>query len=395
MTRTIARIALALAAMGWLADPAAGTQHLVRAGDDWSRLAATCKPGDEIVLMPGQHRPAVLADLRGERGNPITIRSVAPHAPAVILADQDGLRLVRPQFVVVENIQIRDATMYGLLVDGRDDAGTAAEPWPSHLVIRDVVIERIGPQGNRHGMRLSCLRRVDIEGCRVEGWGGAAIEIVGSHDVSLLRCQLKGLPDHGQQCGVQMRGGSVNVRIEQSRFENAGLYAVLFGGRSAPDEFCPPLPETETAASSFEIRSGYVEKSLILAGSNAIGFFGAAECLARNCTIIRPRGSVLVIGHDPADPRVSPLQRGIFGANLILWKPGDLTALAIVDPAVDAADFVVEPNLWWTPELEAQREALGSLPGDAWEQIWDVNPELDAAFKPGNPDAATFGCVTP
>ena len=389
-----ARIALALVAMGLLAQSAAGTQHLVRAGDDWERIVPACKPGDEIVLLPGDHRPVELRNLRGEPGKPITIRSVAPHAPAVIVAEQEGIRLVQPRFVVIENVRIRGATLCGLNVEGRGEGNVAGEPWPSNLIVRDVVIERVGPQGNRHGIRLSSLNRVDIERCRVEGWGGAAVEIVGCHDVTVTQSQFKGLPDHGQQCGIQMRAGSSNTRVEECRFEDAGTYAVLFGGRSQVEEFCPPISEAATNGSSFEARSANVERSLIIGASHAVGFFACSECLVRNCTIIRPRGSVLVIGHDHPDPRMGSARRSIFGANLVLWKPGDLQSLSIVDPAVNVDSFVIEPNLWWSPDVESQREKLGTLPGKAiWDQIWDLNPALDASFRPTDPGASSFGCV--
>lgn len=43
-------------------------QHLVSSGQEWSRLAGVVRPGDEIVLLPGVHRPATLFGLPGGAG---------------------------------------------------------------------------------------------------------------------------------------------------------------------------------------------------------------------------------------------------------------------------------------------------------------------------------------
>ena len=59
-------LALALICLTPTAD--AG-QRLVGPGDDWSGFDATSvTAGDEIILMPGQHRPGLLRGLKGTPG---------------------------------------------------------------------------------------------------------------------------------------------------------------------------------------------------------------------------------------------------------------------------------------------------------------------------------------
>ena len=59
----VPRILIALIAPLLLAQAAGATQHLVSPGEDLELLDERLKPGDEIILMPGQHRPGRPTDL--------------------------------------------------------------------------------------------------------------------------------------------------------------------------------------------------------------------------------------------------------------------------------------------------------------------------------------------
>ncbi|MEY3022251.1 MAG: Chondroitinase, partial [Planctomycetota bacterium] len=64
--------------------PACADILAVTAGDDWSTIAARAKPGDEIVLGEGIHRPVVLEGLAGTADAPIVIRPAKAGALAEI-----------------------------------------------------------------------------------------------------------------------------------------------------------------------------------------------------------------------------------------------------------------------------------------------------------------------
>jgi len=90
--------------------------------------------------------------------------------------------------------------------------------------------------------------------------------------------------------------------------------------------------------------------------------------------------------------RVKPTGRNIFGSNIITWQGGDIKRLTEVEEGVDAAVFVLEPNLWWSNETLDQRRKLSQFPfKQPTEQILDLDPKLDKALKATEPRAQAYG----
>lgn len=396
--------------LGATAESAQATQHLVAPGDEWGRLAQRVRPGDEIILMPGRHRPATFDALRGTKDQRITIRGVAPDHPAVIVAEQYGLVLHRPQYVTIEHLIITDASINGLLIDDDQTAPESAtsgvqvtpestehqahEPVLAHLRIHNVKVQRTGPRGDRHAILIHGLRQVHLEGVQIGGWGGSAIELVGCRDIDIKRCDFKGLADHSQSQAIVVRAGSQHVRIEHCRFKNLSGHIVVLGGVSEIDEFRPNLAPTDETGSSFEARSVQLTGCVFLGGTCPLAMVNALDCLVRNNTFVRPREAVFCIVNQQTDPRVASSQRGIFGANLTVWEPGDLRRLASVEPGAAVESFVMEQNLWWSSEPPDVRASHGSLPGESqWPQVTDVDPLLDESFLAQAEQAALFGAL--
>ena len=110
------RLAAVVAALA-VTSAAHATQHLVRAGHPWDRLANQVKPGDEIILMPGVHRPTTLTGLTGTKDAPIVIRGLDPKAPVTIEAERYGLRLRDPYGVRLANLRIVGARINGIIIE--------------------------------------------------------------------------------------------------------------------------------------------------------------------------------------------------------------------------------------------------------------------------------------
>ncbi|MFM1822824.1 MAG: Chondroitinase, partial [Planctomycetota bacterium] len=98
--------------------PASADILPVTAGDDWSTIAARAKPGDEIVLGEGIHRPAVLEGLAGTPDAPIVIRPAKAGALAEIAPDREAIKFVDARHVRVERILVRSARRAGIVVEG-------------------------------------------------------------------------------------------------------------------------------------------------------------------------------------------------------------------------------------------------------------------------------------
>ncbi|MCH8164883.1 MAG: right-handed parallel beta-helix repeat-containing protein [Planctomycetes bacterium] len=379
---------------------AQGTQHLVAPGDDWQKLASRLRSGDEIILMPGEHRPASFTMLHGTRAKPITIRGINRAHPAVIAADRVGITLHRPQHVVLENLIVTGASIAGIVVDDADGSGATesprGDPWPANLVIRHVSVTKTGPRGERHAIRLAGLQDVRIEDVRIEGWAGSGLELVGCHKVRIERCRFIGLKNYSQLRAIHVRGGSQYVAIHHCRFENAGDLVLHVGGASARGEFRPPLADDAPTGSQFEARYVQVQHCTFIGGNCPIALSNCDSTLVRNNTIVRPRRWVLGILDEQDDPRFAPTTRGVFGANLIVWEPGDLQRLAYLAQGVEADRFGMHQNLWWSAEPPDLREALGPLPGEGrFAQMTIVDPKLDDHLKPTEPLAELFGANAP
>src|SRR5262245_27377946 len=384
---------------------AVATQLPVKPGSDWAALATRVKPGDEIILMPSKHRDATFESLMGTADRPITIRGADPQSPPLIEARLEGLRIKRAAHLVIKDLQIVGGTVSGMTLGDRpssDPAGGAlADPGNQHttsdelqslgnIAITNVSIKRVGPRGQRHGLSLTGLVNVRLDGCLIEGWGGSGIEIVACRDVSILRCTLRGLHDHGQVHGMRARAGTDRVQIESCIIEHAGERSVSMGGASELGEFrsLPEKPEGKL----FEASRINVERCVIIGSRCPIVFVNADDCLVRNNTIIRPRKCVMALLAEQQDPRFTPGVRNVFGLNLIYWEPGDVDRFAEVRSREAAATFLMEENLWWSGEDEQKMNRLGPLPGKTLSpQTMDVDPQLQQDTKPANPAAKAFG----
>ena len=401
-------------AMSMVIGRASAAQYLINPGDDWQSKAARIRPGDEIILMPGRHREASFDTLVGAAGAPITIRGATPGKPTIIAAQLDGIRVKEGAHLVIKDLQIVGGSASGIWIgpaaasaQSTPDQGTprpspsdrGAEPDSTNRAVRarDVLIEnvsisKVGPRGQRHGIYIRGFADVRMTDVRVEGWGGSAIELVACEDVMLARCNFHGLEDHSQYCGVRARGGCDRISISDTQFFDAGDIAVSLGGRSSPEEFLPPMASNAPNGSVPEVRRATLDQCVIVGSLCAIAYIHATDCVVRGTTIVRPRRCTFALLNESPDVRVAPTKDNIFGGNLIVWQAGDLKHLAEVGDGVDANAFVLERNLWWSNDPAEQRAKLGPLPGkEPAEQVFDVDPRLDKAFKPAEPAARGYG----
>jgi hypothetical protein len=395
----IPRILTALAVTMLLASSAGATQHLVRPGDDLELLDERLKPGDEIILMPGEHRPAMFESAQGTRERPIIIRSLDPANPSTIEASTYGLRLRNPRHVRISDLNIIGATIHGIFLEGDADepAGDAEGKETPAAPAGDVILSRVavidtGPKGLRHAIHARHLLTVRIEECRIEGWAGSAIELVACEDVEIRDCRFNGKEEFAQITGVRARAGSDRVRIDRCRFTDAGEQAVCLGGQSELAEFHPPPTEETKPASVFEAARVQVTDCTFVNGRCALAFVHTERCTVRNCTILRPRHAVVSVRREQEDPRFAPTTNCTFGSNLIVWEEGDLTVLTHLAGGATTEGITLEDNLWWSPDFEAQKDELGPFPGAAaFPQVTDLDPKLDENLKPTAEEARLYG----
>ena len=386
---------MALLVLIGLTAAADAKQHLVQPGLSWSHLDRTLRPGDEIILMPGVHRPANLDLVHGTPQRPITIRGLDPRRPSRIDADRYGIRLVRPAYVRLENIEIIGASIHGLVVDGSakplDESRLDADP-SRGITIQNVTIKRTGPRGTRHAMVIRHVNDVQIESGTIESWAGSGIEVIGCRNVDIREMTLRGSEDADQRSGIRVRAGSAQVTIERCLIENAGHQAICVGGKSSESEWQTPLGADTDAASVFEASSVYISDCTLIGGLCSVALCHAEHVNVQQSTLIRPRDAVISIRRPQNDPRFGALETSSFGNCLIAWEDGDVVRLLHLGRGATADQLFLESNLWWGAEATKAMDALGPFPGTiALPQVTDIDPQLDERWRPQNPAAEAYG----
>jgi len=374
------------------------TQHLVSAGETWSDIDRKIRPGDEIILLPGEHRPGLLDHLHGESDKPITIRGIDPERPPIIKADRYGIRLRNATHVNIHNIVIEGASVAGLHVTS--ESAPRREPIVDtcqSIVIRDVQIRRTGFEGLRHGLWVIDLEDVTIENVTVEGWSGAGIEVHGCRRVELLNCRLIGREAFPERYGVRVRGGTNQVWLRECFFENAGDIAMAIGWRTAIDDFYPPLEPVSTGRildkdKRFEVDRVQVRNCIVRGSACAAAFKHVQTVQFRSNTIYRPTLTVLAFDAPHDDPRLADNKKVVLSSNLIVWQPGDIKHLAMFGARAKPDGVRLERNLWWSKQLTEQLKKLGPMPGrNPAAQITDLDPQLNDDLVPTNNAATLYG----
>jgi hypothetical protein len=380
---------------------AVAVQYLIAPGESWQERAARLRPGDELILMPGKHKPGGVDVLEGTAANPIIIRGVDPEHPGEIVAEREGIRFREVRHVVIRDLIISGGSINGMTLGGDN---SAVDRGPNNVTIKGVTVRGVGPRGQRHGIACMGLSVVRIEDCRFEGWGGAAVDFAACKDVKVIGCTMKGLDDYGQLFGVRVRAGTSEALIERCKFDNAGKIALCLGAASNFDDFLPPLSPEAAPGSVFEAAYVNVEQCVIVDSLCAVVYDHSRDCAVQRNTIVRPRQTVIALLAEQTDPRFSAGHNNIFRGNIVEWEPGDLKSFAEVAATADGKSFFMFPNLWWSSQSLEERvklEPVSStqpgapmIPGSRTEeQILDIDPKLNSRHMPTNEQAVAFGAA--
>lgn len=386
-----------------LASATYATDYLVKPGEDWERLGAKLRPGDQILLMPGVHQAATLEGVEGTSERPIRIAGMDPNAPSVIEGELYGLRLNEPKHVRIENLVLRGAKFNGLRIDGDLPPMPAQDEWdtvrlkglPSRdVLVRNVRVVETSEKGLRHGINLRYLEDVRIIDCEVEAWAGSGIEVLGCRGVMVENVKLTGRDEYAALSGIRVVGGSDQVRIERCMFTDCGDQGVSIGGSTDLVDHWPPVNPEAEPGSVFEASRVQVERCVFRGGLTAMAFVHCDQATVMNNTIIRPRKFIVSIRSEHEDKRFGAPRMCTFGSNLITWEPGDIERLTHLAGRIGDTTIALDENLWWVDAPLTAYEGLGSFPGqEQVPQVLNVDPELDEDGRPRAEGAKRFGAA--
>lgn len=364
-----------------------GTDRKVGSADGFRRAIAASRPGDRILLQPGDYRGIFFfKNVHGAPNQPITITAADPARPPRFVGDEYCVQFSGVSHLTITDVEFTRAREMAL---NFDDQNLPHRPPSHHVTLKNLRVTDVGPKGNRDGIKFAGVDDVHIEGCTVERWGseGSGIDMVGCHRVTVVGCTFR----RGGANAVQFKGGSSDVTVLRCRFEDCGERAVHLGGFTDNNVFRPPLASFP-ANGKYELKNARVEGCTIIGGQAAVGFVGVDGAVVRYNTIYRPENYAIRILQEKNDRGFVPCRDGVFEHNVVVfrsakWADGGIN----IGPGTAAETFKFAANLWYC-EDRADR-SRPELPTAEADGVVGKNPQFrdpakgDLGVPPGSPAA--------
>ena len=357
------------------------------------RAAQEALPGTALRVHAGIYAGGTfLADLAGSETAPIWIGGAPGEARPVIQGGSEGLHFSRGRYLVVHDLEVRNASANGI---NADDGGDTGDPLATHhLTFLRLSIHDIGGGGNQDCLKLSGVNDYTValsEFARCGGGvSGSGVDHVGCHRGLLARNSFHELSANA----IQSKGGSSELDLRWNRFTDAGARSLNLGGSTGFEFFRPPLSTTEPNAEARDLRA---VANLFVGSDAAVAYVGCVGCVVAHNTIVDPQNWILRILQETTTtpPYVFEACRdGVFVDNLVSFERAALSTHLNIGPNTAPETFVFASNLWYAWDSPAQSQP--SLPAPETGGIYGVDPELgpDYRIAPGSP-AAGSGQTTP
>lgn len=321
----------------WLMSFATASADVVQVRDAAGLKAALSKLTPETTLRissgeyPGGHEVRDVANLTIEAADPDKPPHFKGGSYAWHFSGCSGLKL--------RHLRVSGQSHNGINLDdgGRDDRPT-----------KDVTLERlnisdIGPKGNFDGLKCSGLEDVTIRNCTIEGWGGQAIDFVGCHRVVVSECRFTGKPSHSQASGVQCKGGSEDVTIENCRFVNAGQRPINAGGSTGLAYFRPK-------GAKYEARRILIRKNEISGSLCACAFTGVDGAEFTDNTILFPEKWVFRILQETTEAGFVPCRNVLIENNAIVFRRSQVSIEVNIGANTAPETFRFAKNRWFAED---------------------------------------------
>jgi hypothetical protein len=380
--------------------------HVATTGDDTSgdgspgnpfatigRAAQDALPGTALRVHAGTYAGGTyLADLAGSAGAPIWIGGAPGEARPVIQGGGEGLHLSRAKYLVLHDLEVRNASANGI---NADDGGDVADPLASHhLTFLRLSIHDIGTGGNQDCLKLSGINDYTVALSELArcggGTSGSGVDHVGCHSGLLARNLFHELSANA----IQSKGGSAGIDIRWNRFADAGARSLNLGGSTGFEFFRPPLSTTAPNAEARDLRA---VANLFEGSDAAVAYVGCVGCVVAHNTIVDPQTWILrILQETTTSPPYTfeACRDGVFVDNLVSFERAALSTHLNIGPNTAPATFVFASNLWYAWDDPGQSQP--SLPSAETNGLYGVDPELGPGYRiaPGSP-AAGSGQTTP
>jgi hypothetical protein len=346
-----------------------------------ARAARDLTPGTAIYLHAGTYSAAVvLSGLRGTEQAPIWISGAPGEAPAVIRAAGDALHLVRPRYLVIQDLEIRDVAGNGINID--DGEAVADADAARFVVLRRLSIHDAGvhPSGIADCLKLAGVNDVAVLhssfGRCGNGPGSGAVGVggVGVHRATVAMNRFTG-SGFG---AVQFKGGSDDIDIVGNVLDEAGWRGVNMGGSTGAQFFRPALSQSRPNYEAARVR---VHANVFIGGEAAAAFTGCVDCEFSGNTVVNPSKWAVRILQETVSSGgyvFAPASRGRIADNIFYFRRADMNTGEDINIGANTnpASFRMTRNVWYAHDAPSESAPrLGALGADR-NAIVGVDPEF-------------------
>ncbi|MBX3742689.1 MAG: right-handed parallel beta-helix repeat-containing protein [Akkermansiaceae bacterium] len=325
---------------------AAGEPLVINGRDELKAALPNLKENTVIRIAPGDYGSGYQV-----RNIPnLTVEALDPSSPPVFRGGNEGWHFSQCSGLTLRNLTITGQSSNGINID---DEGERERPVKG-ITLEGLGITDIGPAGNHDAIKLSGLTGVTIRNCRIEGWGGQAIDMVGCHASLITGCTMTGKEGFTQATGIQTKGGSSSIIIEKCRFTNTGQRPLNVGGSTGMPYFRP-------SGAKHEARDITVRDCVIEGGDCAAAFVGVDGGSFTGNTIIHPEKWIFRILQETKAEGFVPCRNVTISGNRIVFRRSGVKTDINIGSGTEAGTFIFRDNSWFAEDApENSKPALPS-----------------------------------
>lgn len=325
------------------------------------------RPGWHILIAPGEYPGGFhFSDIKGEAGAPIVIRAADRANPPKFVGGTSGFQFSSAEHVFLEDLTFERQTGNGL---NFDDGGDWKKP-SKNIRMWDITVRDL-PKGNHDAVKLSGVTQFLVKESRFERWGGSGVDMVG--------CSMGGIQDctfiDGGSNGVQIKGGSSTILVNESTFINPGERGVNLGGSTGLQFFRPPI-DPSSAEQRWEAHTVGVNACTFEGGTTAVAYVGATQAAFAYNWIRFPKRWAFRILKENRNPGFKGAEKGEFYNNTIVfssdkWASGGVN----VGDGCAPETFHFSQNWWYCSDKPEMSRP--NLPVPEADGTYGVNPDFD------------------
>lgn len=269
----------------------------------------------------------------------LSIRAADETDPPVFKGGNTGWQFSRCPDLNLQNLHFEGQKYNGLNID---DGGQYDDP-VTGIQLSRIEVRDVGPKGNFDGIKLSGLDRLKITKCKVSGWGGQAIDLVGCHDVLIQQCQIVGKQGFSQTTGIQCKGGCKDIQIEKSFFKNAGLRPINVGGSTDLKYFRPQ-------DAKYEAKDITVSGNMIIGSPCACAFVGVDGAKFIGNRVNYPEKWIFRILQETTAEGFVPCRNVEVANNNFVFLRSNVRTEINIGPGTAAETFEFKGNNWFAED---------------------------------------------